>query len=141
MAVQLDKYLIAFLVFGAIITSGLLIFADINYNYPTASTLNGSSFDDLNTIVSEQYETGRDLQNKTLGQETSEDNAINVLLKNSIKALRLLGNTFSIVISTSRVAITEFGIPPFWADVAITLFIIIVAIALILVFVRLIPTG
>lgn len=141
MAVELDKYLIAFLIFGAIITSGLLIFADINYNYPTSANLNGTAFNDLNTVVSEQYETSRDLQNKTLGQQTSEDNAINVLLKNSVKALRLLGNTFSIVVTTARVSVNEFGIDSYWGDVAITVFIILVAIALILVFIRLIPTG
>lgn len=140
MALELDKYLIAFLIFGAIITSGLLIFADINYNYPSASTLNGSAFNDLNTVIDEQYQTGRELQNNTLQQETSEDNTINVLLKNSVKALRLLGNTFTIVVKSAQITITELGIPSFWADVIITVFIILVAIALILIFVKLIPT-
>jgi len=142
MPMDLSKYIIAFLIFGVIIAGGILIMGDINNTYPSATKLNDTYLQPLENVTKDMYSMSQDVRNKTFQQEISDEGILDTILKGAYRAIKVLGGSFEVVIVTLATVAghPDITIPQFFIDACIAAFILAVSIALIYLFMRIIPS-
>jgi len=133
---RLDKYLVAFVVFGLIVSTGLLFMADVNVNYGT--NLSDSDFNQGNftEIVNEMYDKSQNIKGKALPSTVEDENFLTTLVKGAYRAVKQVKNTFSIFIIGMENISNVLGLPPIIATAAFTVLIIMVIFALIYLFMK-----
>ena len=139
MVLQLDKWVIAFAIFGMFIIAGLLITVDIEQNYDV-SINDSSQWENLTKVVNETYGISEDMDSNALGGDIESDGILGSMLKGSYKALKSVRNTFSLFTGVIHVIADELNIPSFFVTTAITIMVLAVMFALIYLFMRIIPT-
>lgn len=140
--IQLDKYLIAFIVFTVFMLGGVGIMAGINADYPSANVnANLSSYDEqvFRNILSEMNATGMEMQNKTLYEQTTTLGVLDRLLSGAYKAIRLIGQTFTFVPQMLGLLANKLMIPDIFITGAFAAIIIAVIITIIYLIMRLGP--
>ena len=118
--IQLDKWVITFVVFGVFVTGSLLVIGDLKSNYNP--NMNTTDFNDTYETVDDMYDLSRDMENKTIGEEINDENVIDMIIKGAFLALKQIKNTFNI--------------PDIFINAAITVMILAVIFALIYLFMR-----
>lgn len=133
--IEIDKWIITFIVFGVFMTGGILILGDLKASYNPG--MNTSDFNTTYETVDQLYNLSAQMKQKTLEQDISEESFVSTILRNSFIALKQLTNTFTL----SKDILTEIGhklsIPPFFISAAFSVIIIVVIVALIYLFTRL----
>lgn len=140
--IQLDKYLIAFIVFTVFMLGGIGIMAGINADYPSANVnANLSSYDEqvFRNILSEMNATSMEMQNKTLYEQTTTLGVLDRLLSGAYKAIRLIGQTFTFVPQMLGLLANKLMIPDIFITGAFAAIIIAVIITIIYLIMRLGP--
>ena len=133
--IEIDKWIITFIVFGVIITTGILIIGDLKANYNPG--MNTSDFNATYETIDQMYNLSAQMKEKTLEQDISEESFVSTILRNSFIALKQLTNTFSIFDAVSRDIAIKLDIPQFFITAAFSVVIIVVIVALIYLFTRL----
>jgi hypothetical protein len=139
MVLQLDKWVIAFVIFGVIIAGGLLITVDIEKTYDV--TINDSahgSWNELTGLINETYGISTDMSGKATGEDVEDTGMLESLLRGSYLALKQVKNTFSMFTSVIEIIALELGIPAFFLTAAMAVMTIAVIFALIYLFMRII---
>jgi len=139
---QLDKYLIAFIVFTLVMLGGIFIMAGINADYPSANVnanLTNAEEQAFNDILTEFNDLSVDMQNKTLNEKTTTLGVLDRLLSGAYKAIRMVGTTFNLVPQILSLLATKLGIPAFFVTGAFAALIIAVIITIIYLIMRLGP--
>lgn len=132
--IEIDKWIISFIVFGLFITTGILIITDLKTNYNP--TMNTSDFSNTYETIDEMYNISKQMKDKTVEQDISEESFASTMWRNSFLALKQLTNTFSIFDAVSKDIGAKLGIPEFFITAAFSVVIIMVIIALIYMFTR-----
>ena len=129
---QLQKYLVALVVFSVVLTAGLLIIPDMNENYADAGV--NMSVDDFSNITSTldvMYNTTQEMKEDTLGGEADDTETWESMVKGAYSAVRLISNSFTLVADISAAIASVMGIPRFIVDALITIITLMVIFALI----------
>lgn len=144
MTLGLDKYLIAFIIFSVIMVGGIIVMSDFNNKYPTANVnvnLTSAEEQEFQNILDDYEDLTVDMQNKTLaintGGSTTLD-AINQLINGAYKAIRLIGTSFMTIPRVLGLLAVKLGINPIFVNAATAGLIILVIIALIYLFMKVI---
>jgi len=130
---QIDKYLIAILVFGILIVGANLVINDIQTSYNTTitdddfSTINAQA----NKILNDSYTISESAKDKTFGGEVTEVTAWESMLTGAYSAISLVSGSFILVGDVLNSVARKVGIPPIFIAAAITLMVISVIFGLI----------
>ena len=140
--IQLDKYLIAFIVFTVFMLGGIGIMAGINADYPGVNVnANLSDYDEqtFRDILRQMNQTGTEMQNKTLYEQTTTLGVLDRLLSGAYKAIRLIGQTFTFVPQMLALLANKLQIPDIFITAGYAAIIIAVIITVIYLIMRLGP--
>jgi len=144
MPIDIGKYLVALIIFVVIMVAGGLIMMDINTHYPTANvnanltTAEQAHFDNL---FQEYQNISDELQGRTLNESTSTIGAIENLVNGAYKAVRLVGLSFSAIPTTLHMLALKLQINAIFIYAITAAIFVLIAIALIYLFMRIIPGG
>ena len=130
---RLDQFLIATIVFMVIVVGGSLITANINDNYNKTLVDPSSDFSDLNARLNETYVTSQGMREDTLGGEgeAAEGEAWEGTVKGSYSAIKLIPQSFGLVIEVIQVIANKIGVPSIFVGAAITIISLMVIFAFI----------
>jgi len=144
MPIALDKYLVAFLIFGVIMVGGIIVMSDINSHYPTANVnvnLSSAEEQEFQSLLTDFEDLSDEMQERSLNETTSTTDAISNLVNGAYKAVKLIGTSFSAIPKMLNIFALKLGINPIFVNAATAALIALVAIALIYLFMRIIPGG
>jgi len=131
---KLDAFLISFVIFTAIVISGVLIIEDVNTSYNV--TMNTSDFSDTFNTTSDMYDITQGMNEHTLEGELSDDNIVDSTFKGSFSAVRLVKNTFTLFTNILNDISGVLGVPSFFVELAVIALTIAVIFAMIYIFMR-----
>lgn len=127
---QLQKYLVALVVFSVILTAGLLIIPDMNKNYADVN-MSDDEFSNISSTLDTMYSETQQMKNHTIGGEADDTETWESMVKGAYSAVRLIGSSFTLVGDISNAIAKTLHIPQFIVDAAITVITIMVIFALI----------
>ena len=133
---RLDKYLVAFVVLGLIVTVGLLVMGDVNTNYGT--NLSDSDFDEGNFsgLVEKMYVDSGVIKDKAIAGEVEDENFLTTLVKGAYRAVKQVTNSFSIVVVGMENITSVLGLPPIFAKALYAVIVLMVIFALIYLYMK-----
>lgn len=144
MPLELGKYLIALLLFTTIFGAGFLVIADFNQQYPSTDVnvdLSNAEQDVFNNYLEEYENLSKELKDRSLNESTETSSAIDNLVNGAYKAIRLIGLSFKGIPMMFGIIADKLHINPMFVFVVTSAAFILVAIALIYLFMRIIPGG
>lgn len=93
---ELDKYLIGFVVFSIAVLSSVTFIGSINENYDV--DIDSSNFNSTFDKIDEMYNLTKDMEDSTLNNEIgSGEESWDSMTKGSYSTIRLIKNSFSVV--------------------------------------------
>lgn len=134
MVLELDKWVISFIVFGVFITGTLLVIGDLQTNYNPA--MNDSEFSDTYETIDDTYEISQEISNRTLGSDVEDEGVLESIVKGAFLAVKQIKNTFTIFINVLGDLADSLQLPSFLVNAAIGVMILAVIFALIYLFMR-----
>lgn len=132
---QLNRFVVALVVFALVVVTGVLMSADVSDTYNVS--MNDSSFNDVNEdasdILDEMYETSDSQKDKLIGEDgdVEESSAWESMITGAYSAVRLLSGSFSLVGGVLTSVSQEIGIPSYFVTAAITVVAILISFAII----------
>jgi len=142
MPIEIGKYLVALVIFVTIMGAGFLLIADINTHYPEANVNMNLTSDQearFDALLEEYANITDDMQDKTLNQSTSTIGTIENLVNGAYKAIKLIGLTFNAIPEILMMFAEKLHIEAIWIYALSTIAFVLVAMALIYLFMRIIP--
>ena len=117
MSFRIDQFALGFVVFTAIIITGLLMVSDINTKYSTS--IGTEDFKDSMNLTNEMYDLGVGMKNKTLDVEVSGgDESWESMTKGSYSAVRLIRSTPGFFVAIVNDIAAAMHIPSFMVTLA-----------------------
>jgi len=118
---QLDKYLIGFVVFSLFIVGSLFIVNDINTNYPNAN-ISTTQFNETYNKIDETYNLQDDINDDMLDSPIlGADESWSSSVKNSYTAVRTgVTGSFGLIITILQELSKTIGVPAFVITLALT---------------------
>ena len=144
MPIEIGKYLIALLLFVTIMGAGFLVIADINTQYPTADVnvnLTSPEQATFDQYLEEYQNLSKEIKDRSLNESTTTTGAISNLVNGAYKAIRLVGLSFKGIPAMFGIIAGKLKIDPIFVFIVTSAAFILVAIALIYLFMRIIPGG
>ena len=131
---KLESYFLAFIIFTMVILGGVLIITDVNTSY-NVSIGQGSEFNTTisraNQVYNSTYEAGSAMETKVVDADISEDSTENSMFKGAFSAIRGSMGIFGIMGGVINDIGNALHIPPIFTTLALTSFLIIIAMTLI----------
>lgn len=134
MAMELDKWVITFVIFGVIVTGSLLLIGDLQTNYNPG--MNDSEFSDTYETIQDTYELTNSTRDTLFSSEFSDESALETIVKAAFIAVKQVSNTFTMFVDVLWELAGALGVPSFFIWAAISVMTIAVVYALILLFMR-----
>ena len=133
---QLDKFLIALLIFSAVVLTGVLMIGDINNSYnKTNDNYSDTYFTNISNkseaILDSLYSVSLDMKDDTLGADVEEDSTEDSMFKGSFSAIRLVKDSFGLVGNVMTVLEDAIGVPKMFIGLTMTAISILVIFSLI----------
>ena len=131
---RLESYFLAFIVLTAIILGGMLVITDVNSNYNTTigqSSQFNTTISRANQMYNSTYESGSSMKGKVVDADISEGSTENSMFKGAFSAIRSSMGIFGVMGSLINDIGGVLHIPSIFVNLAITAFLIILAMALI----------
>jgi len=134
---ELDKFLIGFVVFTLFVVSGVYLIADVNYNYGFINASIGTDdFGSVYNTTDHIYNLSQSQKNSIFGSSVDEDDAESSMFKGGYKTLRFLRNSFGLINNIITAIATKVGIPRFMVDMAIASITIAVIFSIVYIIFR-----
>jgi len=131
---KIENYLIAFIVFTLIIIAGIGVITDVNTNY-NVSMGQESEFNTTlaraNKMYNDTYDTSSTMKEKVADADISEDTTENSMFKGAFSAIRSSIGIFGIVGGLVNDIGGVLGIPSVFINLAISAFLIVIAMSLV----------
>ena len=133
---QLDKYLVAFVVLGLVVTVGLLMMGDVNTHYGT--NLSDADFNEGNFsgLVENMYADSSVMKDKTVAGRVEDENFLTTLVKGAYRAVKQVTNSFSIVVIGMENIASVLGLPAIFAKAVYAVVVLMVIFALIYLYMK-----
>jgi len=131
---KIENYFIAFIIFALIIFGGVGIITDINTNYNTTMGQEEEfniTYTRAQKIYNDSYETSSSMKTQVADADISEDTTENSMFKGAFSAIRSSVGIFGIVGGLVNDIGSVLGIPVVFINLAISAFLIVVAMTLI----------
>jgi hypothetical protein len=133
---QLDKYLIGFIIFSAIMVGTLYILNGTITDYEL-NNITTDEFNDTYDKINETYDLSQDIKNATVGGDIEGgDQSWDSLIKSSYSGITLVTGTFSMIGTVAKEIVEVVGIPPFFLQLAFAAITILVIFAIIFMIFR-----
>lgn len=134
MALELDKFLLAFITFSVFIVAGVFIVGNVNNNY--GDNLNTSDFSGTYNVIDDMYNLSQDMKQQTIDADINEVESWESMTKGSYSAVRLVKNTFKLIGQILEDIASTLGVPAFFIKFAIAALTISIIFAVIFLFLR-----
>lgn len=138
-----DKLAVAILILGLVIIVGSLIIADMNSNYDLNMGEDDPNFNltlqRANSTIQNTTILMAQIQNESLGAEVTTLDTVENVFRGGFGAVRLMGNSFSLLNSMIVTIATALSIPPIITSVLLTIIFVLAIFSIIYIFVRFVP--
>lgn len=131
MGFQIEKILIALVVFSVVMTGGGLVIADTFSNYDVDSNVSDHFVPAYDTIEA-NYNLSQNMKEKTLGGDIeSGSTSWESMAVGSYSAIRLVTSSFTMFGDIINALAEDFGIPSFFIGAAVTVFALLMIFAIV----------
>ena len=126
---QLDKWLIAIVIFGVFVVAGTLMIVDLNSSYGLNMSTDdfSASFNTTSTL----YNTANDTKDRIFGGEIDKTDTASSMFAGAFSAIRLIPNSFGVVNAIAHDTAAVIGIPAIYIQAFMAIITILVIFALI----------
>ncbi len=126
---QLDKYLVTFILFSLFVVGGYFVLGDLADNYDIVVD---EEYESVYNTMNETFAVSQDIKDDVLGGEVEGGDASwESLIKSSYSALRLVRSSFSLIGNILNTLARELNIPTFIVTFALTALLITILFAII----------
>ncbi len=133
MALKIDVFIIGIILFALALVAGNMIIADVQTNYEI--DMGGDEYNDTyviaNRMIDNMSTTADDMESDVLDADISTVDAITGMFKGAFSALRLVRNSFALVLSMIGNLAEVFGIPTIFVSVLVAVILISLIFAII----------
>jgi preprotein translocase subunit SecF len=134
---RFEKFLIAFVIFTAIVTTGVFMIGDINTNYNLA--ISTSEFGDVYNTTAEMYNLSKDMKDQTIEGDISDTDSWESMTKGSYSAIRLVKNSFNLYSNIINAIGKTLQIPGYFIQLAIIALLISIVLTIVYIVMRFQP--